>query len=106
LVRGAYGPPIIPEPPEWTNFWAYHLPSGARTELVGTEEWNPFARFTTDTVLASIGPYPGGLDERVRTIVWPSTGERQPLPLPADARVWSLPDRDGAYALQGEAPPY
>jgi hypothetical protein len=97
LVQGSFLAPYAPEPPQWTNFEARHMPSGAVTVVEGRDAWSPMARLTSDTML--VGIRPEGSSDYERHVVWLATGERQPVDLP-DGDAWSVPGRDGIYVLE------
>ncbi len=94
VVQGSFGSPLIPEPPQWVNFEAYHLPTGQRTVIEGRERWSVLAPLTDDTALVSIGPHDS--NEAERYVVWLATGERQPVDLPGE-EMWAAPGRNGVF---------
>jgi hypothetical protein len=98
LVTGSFLPPTSSSS-EWPNLRALHLPSGQRFVHEGRETWNPFARLDADTILVDIRPEGAGA-ETTRTIVWPATGERQPIDLPG--LTWFFPGKDGVYIRNSE----
>lgn len=100
VVRGNGGNPTIPASSSWTNFRARHLPSGRSYEIEGDEAWHPLGRIDPESFLVDIRPdFPpySGL-EYERYVVWPATQERDEIEMPGDV-VWSIPGRDGVYAL-------
>lgn len=99
LVQGSFHAPYGPEPAAWTNFEAYHMPSGTRTVVEGRERWSVIARLTSDTILVDISPHDSSDYER--HVVWLATGERQPVDIPGDD-AWTTPGRDGVYVMQSD----
>ena len=98
MVRGSWGAPTIPPPDEWTNFRALHLPSGARNEVVGAEDWDIVGAVGPDAVLVDIGP--AWESEEARYVVRPATGDRNLVVLPGG--VYSVPGWPGALAYRRE----
>lgn len=101
LIQGRFRVPLAPEPEQWTNFVAHHLPTGMRTTIEGRDGWHPVAPLSADTVLVDVHPdmrYP----EEERTVVSLATGEQQVVDFPG-TEAWSLPGRDGVFAVETTA---
>jgi hypothetical protein len=97
IVVGSFMAPTLPPPLDWVVLRSHHLPSGRDVEVRGTASWDPLVRLTSTRLVADIRER--GETESHRYVVGFDGTDQTPLdPDLTTDRLWTLPDRDGAFA--------